>query len=308
MNIDDWKADKSIFSAEHPVLITGASGQVGRALAALYGTRALALPREEFDLSAPEKLPTILERYAPAAIINSAAYTQVDLAETDEEAARKVNGIAPGILARWCAERHVPFVHFSTDYVFSGEGTNAWRENDLTSPINAYGRTKLIGEQEIAASGALWLIFRTSWVYDAEGKNFVRTMLRLGKEREVLSVVNDQFGAPTYAPHLALATAIALEKAMQMPSFPTGIYHLCNHGITTWHEFAEAVFSMARANGMPLQVRQVNGISSDQYPTPARRPRNSRLSMDKMERTFGLQMPRWEQGLAECLERLRKSI
>ena len=293
--------EKSGFSQTRRVLVTGATGQVGRALAILYGKCALTLPRDQFDLSVPESLVGILNHYNPAAVINPAAYTQVDWAEKEASLAYQINAAAPGVMARWCASRDVPFVHFSTDYVFNGAGSHSFTETDAVSPINVYGKSKLEGEKEIIAAGGRYLIFRTSWVYDAMGKNFFRTMLRLGAERDALRVVSDQFGAPTYADNLAAAVATALEKALSMPSFPSGIYHLCNSGVTNWHEFAEAIFAAARQHELPLAVQRVEPVASGEYPTAAKRPANSRLDTDKAEKTFGLVMPHWQDGLKQCM-------
>ena len=269
------------------ILILGATGQVGRALTALLGPdKCRALTRSEARLDHPEELATRLDRLKPSAIINAAAYTAVDLAEKEKDSARTINALAPGVLARWCAEHDIPFIHYSTDYVFSGEGDRPWQELDPIAPLNTYGATKAEGESRIAAAGGKWLIFRTSWVYDADGKNFLNTMLRFGAERETLRVVADQHGAPTYAPHLARATLQALEKALQLPVFPSGIYHLCNSGETTWHTFAQAIFEKARALQIPLKVQSVDAISSAEFPTPARRPSNSRMDLSKIRNTF----------------------
>jgi dTDP-4-dehydrorhamnose reductase len=300
------------------ILVTGATGQVGRALSQLLGERAIAIGHEEADFSRPETLPAALDRFRPSAIINPGAYTQVDQAEREEERARLINAEAPGVIARWCARNAVPLIHYSTDYVFSGEGTRPWEESDPVGPLNAYGRTKLAGERAIAeamgASGA-WMIFRTSWVYDATGKNFVRTMLRLGAEKEQLRIVADQHGAPTYALHLARATLSALETAQgrgpdaRAPDarFPSGIYHLCNAGETSWLGFAERIFARARELGIPLKVKTVEPTATASYPTPAPRPLNSRLNTGKARRELGLALPDWEQGLQECLELIASS-
>jgi dTDP-4-dehydrorhamnose reductase len=237
-------------------------------------------------------------------VINAAAYTQVDRAETEERLALTVNGEAPGLIAQWCAERAIPFVHFSTDYVFPGSGDRPWTEEDQPAPINAYGRTKLEGERRVAAAGGAWLIFRTSWVYDASGRNFVTTMLALGQERDTLRIVADQHGAPTYAPQLAAAVIAALDRARGMPVFPSGTYHLCNTGSTTWHGFAEAIFARAAADGMVLSVTSVEPIASASYPSPAQRPANSRLNTDKARKLLDVSMPSWQCGLARCMRRI----
>jgi dTDP-4-dehydrorhamnose reductase len=196
-------------------------------------------------------------------------------------------------------------VHYSTDYVFPGTGTRAWSEDDETAPLNVYGESKLAGEQGIAAAGGRYMVFRTSWVYDAVGKNFLRTMLRLGADRETLRVVADQHGAPTYAPQLAQGTLEALNCAESEEQFPSGIYHLCNGGETTWHDFAQSIFDAARSRGWNLKVQNVEAVASSAYPTPARRPMNSRLNNSKAQRVLGVQLPHWQDGLNACLDQLQ---
>jgi dTDP-4-dehydrorhamnose reductase len=300
-----------------PILVLGANGQVGRALAQHLGpSRCIALSREQAPLDHPEKLPAVLARYRPCAVINAGAYTQVDLAEKEESLARTVNGQAPGVLAQWCAAAKIPFVHYSTDYVFEGTGTRPWAEDDAIHPLNAYGRTKAEGEARVREAGGKYLIFRTSWVFDAFGKNFVNTMLRLGAERDALKVVADQHGAPTYAPHLAGATIEALSRAMTMPltpvtQFPSGVYHLSNAGETTWHGFAEAIFSEALARKLvklKISAGKVEAISSSEFPTPARRPVNSRLNLSKIDTVLGVRMPEWRVGLNACLDLKLKTL
>lgn len=284
-----------------PILVTGANGQVGGALVNLLYDNVVGLTREEFDLSRPDTLTAMMESINPSAIINAAAYTAVDKAEEEEALATVINGESVGVMARWCAAKHIPFVHYSTDYVFDGGGENFRTETDHVSPCNAYGRSKRAGEEAVEREGGDYLIFRTSWVYDATGKNFVNTMLRLGESRKELRVVGDQYGAPSYAPHLAVATVEALQKAQAMKAFPTGIYHMCNSGVTTWHGFAEAIFAAARQADVRLEVESVEAITTADFPTPAKRPHNSRLDMTKLESTFGITMPTWEEGLAECI-------
>ena len=285
----------------NPVLVLGASGQVGGALMSLLGERGLGLTRAELDLADLTGLVPALNRFRPAAVINGAAYTQVDAAEKERDLAMAVNGEAPGIIARWCAERAVAFVHYSTDYVFSGAGERPWTEDDEVAPVNYYGFSKLEGERRVERAGGKYLVFRTSWVYDAVGRNFLTTMLRLGREREELSVVNDQFGSPTYARHLAEATLKALDWAEHEPAFPSGIYHLCNRSETSWHGFAEGIFRAARDKGMSLKLRSLKAIPSSAYPVPARRPSNSRLNTDKALKAFGIRLPEWKIGLKDCL-------
>ena len=196
-------------------------------------------------------------------------------------------------------------VHYSTDYVYSGEGERPWTEDDPTGPLGVYGRTKLEGDREVHAAGGRHLIFRTSWVYDEEGKNFVNGMLRLGRERETLRVVADQHGAPTYAPDLAGASLEALDRARSLPEFPSGVYHLCGAGETTWYGFACAIFERARTHGIPLQVKTVEAITTADYPTPSRRPVNSRLNTERARRTLGVALRPWEQALDQCIGNMK---
>ncbi len=285
-----------------PVLIIGAKGQLGRALME-HCDHAIGVGREELNLETLSYFPQEVAGIVPAAIINAAAYTAVDKAEEEEIKAHQVNAVAPALLANYCAGQRIPFVHFSTDYVFDGSGAARWHEEDITAPLNAYGRSKLAGEKRVAEAGGKYLIFRTSWVYDETGKNFLNTMLRLGAERESLKVVNDQFGAPTYARHLAIAALEALENASHSPRFPSGIYHLCGGGETHWQHFAEQIFSLARKHHQPLKVHAIEGIPSEAYPTPAARPRNSCLNCDKAYQVLGVKLPHWEEALEECMER-----
>lgn len=290
------------------VVVLGSDGQIGRALASVLQGRAVLLPREQADFAQPETVIAALEKAgAVDAVINAAAYTQVDKAESEEAAAYTANADAPGRVAAWCAARNIPMVHYSTDYVFDGSGEAPKRETDATGPLNAYGRTKLAGEEAVAAAQGKYLIFRTSWVYDAEGANFLNTMLRLGNERESLSVVSDQHGAPSYAGHLAAATVRCLDKAAGIQPFPSGVYHFVNTGETSWHGFATAIFAAAMNLGIPLKIKTVEPIAASAYPTPAKRPSNSRLNCAKLHTVFGERLPHWEQGLAEALEKKRAS-
>jgi dTDP-4-dehydrorhamnose reductase len=283
------------------LLIFGAGGQVGSALRKLH-PEGIFLDTGDADFTKPQTLGEVLEKHTFDAIINAAAYTQVDNAELEEDIAQAVNADAPAYIAAYCAAKRIPFVHYSTDYVFDGSGSRAWKEMDKTAPLSAYGRTKLAGEEAIRRAGGNYLIFRTSWVYDATGRNFFNTMLRHGADREEMKVVNDQFGAPTYAAHLAAATLLALESAVKIDPFPAGIYHLCNAGVVSWHGFAQKIFDGAREHGAKLKVVSLKAIGSHEYPTRAVRPRNSRLDMSRVQKVFDIHMPDWKEGLAECLE------
>ncbi len=287
-----------------PILVFGKIGQVGSALVRLLGSRAIPPSVEEVDFEKPRAVSSWLERYParPVAVINAAAYTQVDQAEKEESRAFSINAESPALIASYCAKRDIPFVHYSTDYVYPGDGVEPWTEQSKTGPLSAYGRSKLAGDEAIAAAHGKFLNFRTSWVYDSMGQNFVNTMLKLGAERENLRVVSDQIGAPTYALHLAHATLRTLEAALLQARFPSGVYHACNSGETSWHGFAEEIFAQARKLGFPLKVKEVKSIPSSEYPTPARRPENSRLNCAEMRKVFGIELPNWKIGLKECLE------
>lgn len=292
-----------------PVLVLGATGQVGRALSHILGNGAIVLNSIDADLSKPDELKSALAKYSPTAVINAAAYTQVDKAEEEQDLANSINGDALSVIAEYAFSKNIPLVHYSTDYVFDGSGETPWNEDDTTHPVNAYGVSKLKGEKAIEAKAseyehAQYLIFRTSWVYDASGKNFVNTMLRLAKEREELSVVNDQTGAPTFAHDIADYTIKALDAALQQDAFPSGVYHLTNQGAATWFEFANAIFEAAKKQGIELAIQKVNPIATSEYPTPAARPYNSRLNSDKLQKTFALTLPSWQDALNRCMEEI----
>lgn len=296
------------------ILVFGKHGQVGRALQALLPEGNHFASREQADLAKPETLKDFILKVKPSAIINAAAYTKVDKAEEEESLAYSVNAQSPAVMAEAAKELDIPFIHISTDYVFDGEGDKPWVETDKTAPQNAYGRTKRAGEEKIEKIDGKYFIFRTSWVFDSIGPNFLVTMLRLGKEREELRVVSDQTGAPTYAPHLAEALLkilchpeqsegsrdSSLATLSQNDNFK-GIYHLCNQGETNWHAFAEAIFKEAKAKGVELKVERVLPIPSSAYPTPAKRPRNSRMDCSKAKRNLGIELPRWEEGLKAAM-------
>ncbi|MAR55755.1 MAG: dTDP-4-dehydrorhamnose reductase [Rickettsiales bacterium] len=282
------------------MLILGRDGQIGRALSAMQ-PKALAWGRNDLDLMQAETIYPALEKAAPSVIINAAAYTAVDKAEDESDIAHAINATAVGEMARYAKAAGIPLVHYSTDYVFDGTGESPWQESDATAPLSVYGTTKRAGEEAIVASGCDHLILRTSWVYDAVGKNFFTTMLRLGKEREALNIVADQIGAPSYAPHLAQHTLHLLDIAKTLPEFPSGIYHFSHSGYTSWNGFALAIFEGLRAQGIALAIRKVDAIPTSEYPTPATRPLNSRLDMRKLEQVFELRMPEWQQGLTACL-------
>jgi len=282
------------------ILLLGKDGQVGwelqRALAPLGELRAYG--RCEADFGNLESLRVLVRDFAPDVIVNAAAYTAVDRAESDEPAAHACNAVAPGVLAEEAASLGAWLVHYSTDYVFDGSKQAAWVETDDVNPLSVYGRTKCDGEQRIRASGALHLILRTSWVFAPRGDNFARTMLRLAKERETLSVVADQHGAPTGAELLADATALALHRIAALGTEALGLsgtYHVAAAGSTTWHGYARHVLAQARAHGAILQAGPdaVQPIATSTFPTPAMRPANSRLDCSKFCTHFELVLPDW---------------
>jgi len=291
------------------ILLLGANGQLGqelrRALAPLgtivATTRSGALPDgsacEVADFDQPASLTALLDRVRPALVVNAAAYTAVDRAEDDREAAFRANAEAPGVLAHWCAQAGVPLVHYSTDYVFDGQGTRPYREDDATAPLGVYGASKLAGEQAIRAAGGRHLIFRTAWVYASHSANFLRTMLRVGAERDVLRVVADQIGTPTPAALIANVTA----QALQHDGALSGTWHLTAKGETSWHGFAEAIFAEAVATGVLPRAPKVEAITTAEYPTPAKRPAYSHLDVAKLEQDFGVVLPRWQDGLKRVI-------
>lgn len=295
------------------LLVLGGNGQVGhelrRALAPLgevvattrSGTLPDGSPCERVDFDAPATLPGLVERIAPDIAINAAAYTAVDKAETDIEAAFRANAEAPGALARACAARGIPFVHYSTDYVFDGQGTRPCREDDPVAPLGVYGASKRAGEVAVIDVGGRHLIFRTAWVYGSHGHNFMRTMLRLGAERDRLRVVADQVGTPTPAALVADVTARILAQSNDA----SGVWHLTATGSTSWHGFAEAIFDAAQARGLLARRPEVDAITTAEYPTPARRPAYSCLDTGKLARDFGVVLPDWQAALGTVLDAMR---
>lgn len=289
------------------ILLLGKNGQVGwelqRSLAPLG--ELVALDRHSVDglsgdLSNLESLRTTIRQVKPDVIVNAAAYTAVDKAESETELADRVNGLASAVIAEEAATSGAWLVHYSTDYVFSGLGTTPWQETDTVAPVNYYGSSKLAGEQAIIASGCKHLIFRTSWVYGARGNNFAKTMLRLAKDRETLSVIADQIGAPTGADLIADVTALAIQQIIKRPEL-AGLYHLASAGEVSWHGYATHVIDFAKLQGEELAVATVNAIETTAYPTPARRPLNSRLNTQKLRDNFSLHLPDWQSGVTRML-------
>ena len=292
------------------VLLLGKNGQVGwelqRALAPLG--ELVALGRQGAgglcgDLGDAEGLRATVREVRPDVIVNAAAYTAVDRAESEPELAEAVNGVAPGVLAEEAAALGALLVHYSTDYVFEGEGERPWQEDDPTAPVNVYGMSKWQGEEAVRAANPFHLILRTQWVYAARGKNFLSTMLRLAAERDRLQVVDDQFGTPTHAELIADVTAHAMRGVLVQPSL-AGTYHLAAQGVTTWHGYAQYAIGVARELGWPTRVQDkaIVAVDTSAFPTPARRPHNSRLALDKIEQAFDLRMPDWRDGVIRTIE------
>ncbi len=298
------------------ILLLGASGQVGwelqRSLAVLGDVTLAGIDAGmtvAADFSRPESLQGVVDAAAPDVVVNAAAHTAVDRCESEPDLARAINATAPGVLARAAAARGAWLVHYSTDYVFDGSGQAPWREDDATGALSVYGRTKLAGEEAVRASGCRHLVVRTSWVYGARGDNFAKTMLRLAGERETLSVVADQIGAPTGAELLADATAHMLRQvtgAAPGAADAGGTYHLAAAGECSWHGYARHVIAYARGRGRPVRVADdaIRPIASSEYPTPARRPANSRLDTTKIRRTFALVLPPWQSGIERALDEM----
>lgn len=292
------------------ILLTGKNGQVGfelqRALAPLGDV--VAVDHQDCDLANPEAIRRLLADVAPQIIVNPAAYTAVDKAESEPELAQAINGTAPGIFGTEAARLGALVIHYSTDYVFDGTDEGWYQESDIPNPQSIYGKSKLAGEQALQQSGADHLIFRTSWVFGAHGGNFAKTMLRLAGERDRLNIVADQFGAPTSAALLADVTAQVLGqyKRQGRAGFPFGLYHLVAGGVATWHEYAQTVIRAAAHAGKPLKLTadDVHPIATSKYPLPAPRPANSRLDTRRLRQTFGLELPDWHRGLDHVLQQI----
>lgn len=290
------------------ILLLGKNGQVGwelqRSLAPLGELVALGSQSQHYcgDMTNLEGIAKTVRDVAPDIIVNAAAHTAVDKAESEPDLAHTINTLAPSVLAQEAKRSGAWLIHFSTDYVFDGSGDKPWLEDDATGPLGVYGKTKLHGEEAIIASGCKHLIFRTSWVYAARGNNFAKTMLKLAQTRDALNVINDQFGAPTGADLLADVTAHAIRAALQRPEV-SGLYHLVASGETTWHEYANVVIDFARQAGVDVKVaaEAVQAVPTTAFPTPAVRPLNSRLDTSKLKSTFGLTLPHWQIGVTRML-------
>jgi dTDP-4-dehydrorhamnose reductase len=286
------------------ILLIGKIGQVGwelrRALAPMAGVTCVDFP--DIDLTSGDSIRRWVRETQPNIVINAAAYTAVDKAESELDKAMKINGVAPGILAEEAKKLGALLVHYSTDYVFDGAKTEPYVETDAPHPLGAYGRTKLAGDEAVRAIGGAHLIFRLCWVYGARGQNFMLTMMRLAREREQLRVVGDQVGCPTWSRMIAETTTLALRQAVaagDLGAF-TGTYHLASSGVTSWHGFADAIVKLMPAEGK--KCTQVEAITTAEYPTPTKRPAYSVLACDKLERVFGLRLQHWEESLKQVLE------
>lgn len=291
------------------VLVTGRDGQLARALAetAGAGVQVVAIGRPELDITDEKSVAAAVARAGPDIVVNAAAYTAVDKAETEPAVAHAVNALGAEHVATVCAARTIPIIHISTDYVFDGTKSGPYLEGDPTAPINVYGGTKLEGEQRVAKACERHLILRTAWVHSPWGVNFVKTMLRLATTRPNIGVVDDQMGSPTYAPHLAaIVLAIAARVSADPAGVRWGVYHAVGGGETTWYGFAREIFRRAAEQGLP--AAEVDAIAAAAYPTPARRPANSRLNCDKLRLALGLELPDWRVGVHDCVARISRSV
>lgn len=292
------------------ILLFGKNGQVGweihRSLIPLGDV--IALGREDADFTDPESLRSLVRTYNPDVIVNAVAYTAVDKAEEDEEAATIINSRAPGVLAEEALKLNALLVHYSTDYVFDGASSDPYLETDQTSPVSVYGRTKLAGEQVVQSSGCDYVLLRTSWVYASRGHNFLLTILKLAMEREELKIVFDQVGSPTSARLIADTTLVILQQSIKerlQGQFSSGLYHLTASGSTSWHGFAREIIEVAQDKYSPqLKIKALYGIPSSDYPTPAKRPMNSLLSQEKLQTRFNVKMPSWKVALSLCMQDL----
>ncbi len=289
-------------NSELRILLTGSNGQVGRALQRTLPPlgQVVALDRSALDLANRDAIRDAVRKWQPQLIINAAAYTAVDRAESEPDLAMAVNGIAPGVLAEEALRINAVLLHYSTDYVFDGSKTTPYVETDKPSPLNVYGKTKLAGEDAIRASGAAHYILRTSWVYAAEGANFLNTILRLANERPELRIVNDQTGAPTWAGAIAALSTQMLDQGLRSDNPQYGLYHLTASGAVTWFGFAQAILAEAQKTASRAMPRLIP-ITTAEYPLPARRPANSRLDTTRFSETFGVRPAPWQDMLAQCM-------
>lgn len=293
--------------AKEVILVFGENGQVAQSLKWL-APGAEFLGSKTVDFLHPDQVVSTLNRKRPDFVINAAAYTAVDKAEVEREQAQKINFESVREIANWCARHGKTLIHYSTDYVFDGSGTQVLEEDALKAPVNWYGLTKLKSEKAISESGCRAFIFRVSWVYSHVGTNFVRTMLKLASEREELRIVSDQVGAPTYAEDIAMATVRIVEELRENKNYTPGIYHMSggkhDYDFLSWYDFAMVIFKHARVIGMPLKIEKIKPISTAEFPTAAQRPANSRLNNSKFLKEFGFAIPTWQQSLSVCIRRI----
>lgn len=289
------------------ILITGITGQVGdelmRQLAALG--EVIGLSRQQLDLTQPKQIQELLNLYQPTIIVNAAAYTAVDKAESEAKTAYQINQYAPQVMAQWAVQHDALLIHYSTDYVFDGTKTGAYLESDMANPQSVYGHSKYLGEEAIRHSQAKHFIFRTSWVFSTHGHNFIKTILRLANEREQLRIVADQHGAPTSAMLIAKITAQLIQSYRQA-TLAYGTYHLSGAGCTTWYDYACFIVQIALEQGMTLKLKQLEAISSSEYLTPASRPKNSHLNCNKLSAALGLELPFWQDDVKTVITQLIK--
>ena len=287
-------------------LLTGAGGQVGWEIARRAAGHSVSLegyPRNDLDITDIDSIHRVMGGIRPDLLINAAAYTKVDLAESEPDTAIRVNRTGPGFLAEWCAGAGIPMIHISTDYVFDGRSKTPYSETDPLSPLGIYGRSKAEGEAEVRRKLSSHLIVRTSWVYGIHGSNFVKTMLKLGRERDRLRVVDDQFGCPTAAFDIAEAVLTLAERINAGGEIPWGTYHYCGDGVTSWHRFALEIFQVARRFGYPFSP-EIEPIPSSDYPTPVTRPAYSALDTSRIADAFQVYPRRWQESLAEVVEEI----
>lgn len=291
------------------ILIFGSRGQLAQSFKAVVPAhldgQTVFVSSQDANFLEPVKLAGLLDHYSPQVIINCAAYTMVDQAEVDFDIAEGINAKAPQEIARWASKNEALFIHFSSDYVYSGQGTEPWIESSEVQPINKYGETKAHGDEAIRNTACRHFIFRTSWVYSEYGNNFLKKMLKLARSHRELRIVDDQVGSPTYAPTLAKTVWQIVDQVLQNQKYPSGIYHLTNSGYVSWADFAIAIFDDSKKNGMDFSLEKVAKIPTKEFPTPAMRPLNSRLNNTKFERTFGLSLPSWQDDMRLCIRRLK---
>ena len=285
------------------LLITGAKGQLGTELMCQgpdRGFAAFPVDLPEVDITSPDQLRTAIKDAGASLVINCAAYTQVDMAESQDMSAYKVNSLGPAILAHVCSEARIPLIHISTDFVFDGSKRTPYRETDLISPMSVYGKSKAVGEAVVERILNRHIILRTAWLYALQGQNFVRTIMRLGAERDTVRVVSDQLGCPTCAADLAEAILTIAEAIRTQGEIAWGTYHYCGNGVISWHEFAQAILDIAKTH-IPLKTARVDPITTDQYPTPAKRPAYSALDCKKIQSAFGICPKPWRESLEKTV-------